>query len=205
MDISAVHQFLHCPTPKAWLDAALENLDILLIDHARCEKKAASTALSLMFKFPERSALLHKLSRLAREELRHFEQVFDLMNERGVKYQHLSASRYAAEMRAPVKLGNEATLPDVLIIGAYIEARSCERFAALAPVIEPHDPELAKYYRFLLKSESRHFLDYLELAREYAPQPIDDRIQYFGELEAKLISEPDDVFRFHSGIPKQAA
>ncbi|NVJ50503.1 MAG: tRNA-(ms[2]io[6]A)-hydroxylase [Gammaproteobacteria bacterium] len=201
MDISAVNQFLLAPTPQAWLDAALDNMDILLIDHARCEKKAASTALSLMFKFPERESLLHKLSRLAREELRHFEQVFELMKQRGVQYQHLSASRYAAEMRAPVTLGHTGTLTDVLIIGAYIEARSCERFAALAPVVEARDPELAKYYRFLLKSESRHFLDYLALAREYAPEPIEQRIQFFGELEAKLITEPDTVFRFHSGVP----
>ncbi|NVJ59308.1 MAG: tRNA-(ms[2]io[6]A)-hydroxylase [Gammaproteobacteria bacterium] len=201
MDISPVTDFLHCRTPQAWLDAALENQDILLIDHARCEKKAASTALSLMFKFPERENLLHKLSRLAREELRHFEQVFDLMRERNVEYRHLSASRYAAKMREPVKLGDEKTLPDVLIIGAYIEARSCERFAALAPAIESHDPMLAKYYRFLLKSESRHFLDYLSLAREYAKEPIDERITFFGELEAELINAPDDVFRFHSGVP----
>ncbi len=201
MDISSVHSFLHCETPKAWLDAALNNMETLLIDHARCEKKAASTALSLMFKFPERASLLHKLSRLAREELRHFEQVFDLMRERNIEYQHLSASRYAAKMREPVKMGEESGLIDVLIIGAYIEARSCERFAALAPVIEPIDPVLAKYYRFLLKSESRHFTDYLALAEEYSDQPIDERVEFFGKLEAELIQAPDTVFRFHSGIP----
>ncbi len=201
MDISSVQSFLHCETPKAWLDAALENMDILLIDHARCEKKAASTALSLMFKFPERASLLHKLSRLAREELRHFEQVFDLMRERNVEYQHLTASRYAAKMREPVKMGEESGLIDVLIIGAYIEARSCERFAALAPVIEPVDPVLAKYYRFLLKSESRHFTDYLALAQEYSSESIEERVKFFGKLEAELIQAPDSVFRFHSGVP----
>jgi tRNA-(ms[2]io[6]A)-hydroxylase len=202
MDISSVQSFLHCETPKAWLDAALQNMDLLLIDHARCEKKAASTALSLMFKFPERQSLLHKLSRLAREELRHFEQVFDLMRERNIQYQHLSASRYAAKLREPVKMGEESGLIDVLIIGAYIEARSCERFAALAPVIEPYDPQLAKYYRFLLKSESRHFTDYLALAEEYSNEPIADRVAFFGRLEAELIQSPDNLFRFHSGIPK---
>ncbi|MEE4244279.1 MAG: tRNA-(ms[2]io[6]A)-hydroxylase [Kangiellaceae bacterium] len=200
-DITEVKQFLKCSTPQAWLDQALDNMDILLIDHARCEKKAASTALSLMFKFPERASLLHKLSRLAREELRHFEQVFELMRERNISYQHLSASRYAAKLREPVRLGDESALTDVLIIGAYIEARSCERFAAIAPVIEPSDPILAKYYRFLLKSESRHFLDYIALAREYAKDPIDERIEFFGQLEADLITATDDVFRFHSGVP----
>jgi tRNA-(ms[2]io[6]A)-hydroxylase len=145
--------------------------------------------------------LLHKLSRLAREELRHFEQVFDLMRERNIQYQHLSASRYAAKLREPVKMGEESGLIDVLIIGAYIEARSCERFASLAPVIEPYDPPLAKYYRFLLKSESRHFADYLALAQEYADYPIAERVEFFGRLEAELIQSPDTLFRFHSGIP----
>ncbi len=201
MDISPVQEFLKCPTPEAWLNEALQNMPVLLIDHARCEKKAASTALSLMFKFPERQSLLHKLSRLAREELRHFEQVFDLMRERNIQYQHLSASRYAAKLREPVKLGEESALIDVLIIGAYIEARSCERFAALAPVIEPVDPVLAKYYRFLLKSESRHFMDYLALAEEYSKEPITERVEFFGELEAELIQSTDSVFRFHSGVP----
>ncbi len=200
-DISHVNEFLHASTPQAWLDEAVNQMDILLIDHARCEKKAASTALSLMFKFPERQSLLHKLSRLAREELRHFEQVFDLMRERNVKYQHLSASRYAAKLREPVKMGEESGLIDVLIIGAYIEARSCERFAALAPVIEDKDPVLAKYYRFLLKSESRHFTDYLDLASEYSREPIEQRVAFFGEMEAELITSTDDVFRFHSGVP----
>ncbi len=203
MNIAPVLEFLHCETPKAWIEHALENLDILLIDHARCEKKAASTALSLMFKFPERKNLLHKLSRLAREELRHFEQVFDLMEERNIEYCHLNASRYAAKMREPVKLGEERALTDVLIIGAYIEARSCERFAALAPYLDEIDPPLAKYYRFLLKSESRHFTDYLALAQEYSKQSIDDRVQFFGELEASLIQSPDPMFRFHSGIPSK--
>jgi tRNA-(ms[2]io[6]A)-hydroxylase len=201
VDISPVQQFLKCPTPDAWLEHALTQMDILLIDHARCEKKAASTALSLMFKFPERENLLHKLSRLAREELRHFEQVFDLMRERKIEYKHLSASRYAAKMREPVKLGEASALTDVLIIGAYIEARSCERFAALAPVVEPVDSILAKYYRFLLKSESRHFMDYLELAQEYSEHDIQPRVEFFGELEASLIQSPDTVFRFHSGVP----
>ena len=180
----------------------MENKEILLIDHARCEKKAASTALSLMFKYPEREQLLHKLSRLAREELRHFEQVFDLMRERNVEYQHLSASRYAAGMRKEMRTGEEGALTDVLVVGAYIEARSCERFHALAPLFDESDPKLARYYRCLLKSESRHFTDYLALAEEYSDEPIDDRVRVFGELEAELINRPDPVYRFHSGIPQ---
>ncbi len=87
---------------------------------------------------------------------------------------------------------------DTLIIGALIEARSCERFAALAPHV---DAELGRYYRYLLKSESRHFEDYLRLARLYADGPIDDRLAFFKDKERALIEEPDDTFRFHSGTP----
>ncbi len=87
-------------------------------------------------------------------------------------------------------------LVDTLIVGAFIEARSCERFARLAPRL---DEELQGFYQSLLKSESRHFMDYLKLARRYSPDPIDDRVAYFAQLEAELIVSPDREFRFHSG------
>jgi tRNA-(ms[2]io[6]A)-hydroxylase len=98
-DLDAIKDFLACETPQAWLDSALDNQDILLVDHANCEKKAASTALNLMYRYVEHHKLLTKLSRLAREELRHFEQVIAIMKRRGVDYPQLSASRYAGELR----------------------------------------------------------------------------------------------------------
>lgn len=171
---------------------------LLLADHAHCEKKAASTAMTLMFRYVDRSDLLNKMSRLAREELIHFEQVLGLMQARGLEYGHLSPARYAAGLRADVRTSEPGRLVDVLIIGAFIEARSCERFAALAPDL---DDELARFYRSLLKSEGRHYQDYLHLAREYAGEPIDDRIEHFRRLETELILSEDSEFRFHSGKP----
>ena len=198
-DISPLLAFLPCRTPEAWIGWALENEALLLIDHAHCEKKAASTALNLMFRYVDRPELLDNLSQLAREELLHFEQVVGLMRERGIRYDHLSPSRYAGALRAEVSTSEPQRLVDTLIVGALIEARSCERFAALAPRV---DPELGRYYRYLLKSESRHFEDYLNLARRYAETPIDDRIAFFKEKERGLIESPDSEFRFHSGTPE---
>ena len=198
-DISAIQSFLPCVTPEAWIGWALEHPDILLIDHAHCEKKAASTALNLMFRYVDRPELLDALSQLAREELLHFEQVITMMRCRGVEYGHLSPSRYASSLRAQMRSEEPGRLVDVLIIGALIEARSCERFAALAPHV---DEELGRYYRFLLKSESRHFEDYLALARLYSHESIEPRIEALRHVERELIQSRDTAFRFHSGVPE---
>ena len=198
--LDEIHQFLPCVTPDRWIEVAVkpENLCLLLTDHAHCEKKAASTAMTLMFRYVDRPDLLNKMSRLAREELIHFEQVLAIMQERGMVYDHLSSSRYAAGLRKYVRTSEPGRLIDVLIIGALIEARSCERFAKLAPFL---DDQLAKFYRSLLKSEARHYQDYLHLARDYAGEPIDERIAFFCEVERELIEAEDEEFRFHSGTP----
>ena len=193
-----IKQFLACETPDSWIQAALQNQAILLIDHAHCEKKAASTAMRLMFRYVDRIDLLNKMSRLAREELIHFEQVLAIMQDRGVVYDHMSPARYAGGMRKHIRTSEPGHLIDLLIVGAFIEARSCERFAKLAPFL---DEELAKFYRSLLKSEGRHYQDYLGLAEEYAGEPIADRVALFREVERELIESPDDEFRFHSGAP----
>lgn len=190
--------FLGCPTPPGWLEWAYANPDILLVDHAQCEKKAASTAMSLLYRYVDQPLLLSKMSQLAREELLHFEQVVTLMQRRGVGYRHLTASRYADGLRQLMRSGDPERLIDLLIIGALIEARSCERFARLIPYL---DEELAKFYRTLVKSEGRHFEDYLLLARQQTEAPIDDRIALFVAREQALITSPDTAFRFHSGVP----
>ena len=189
--------FLPCVTPDAWIEQALAHPQELLIDHANCEKKAASTALNLMFRYIDKPDLLQKMSRLAREELRHFEQVTALMAKRGVTYRGLSASHYAQRLRQHVRTVEPGRLVDTLIVGAFIEARSCERFAKLAPHL---DEELGDFYRSLLKSEARHYQDYLTLAQRYADGPIDDRIALFAEQEAQAITADDAAFRFHSGV-----
>ncbi len=198
IDLQPVYDFLQVPTPHQWIDAALDNLEILLIDHAHCEKKAAGTALKLMFRYTDYALLQHKLSRLAREELRHFEQVLAMIESRGYRYRPLQASRYARCLHEGIRTTEPGRLADTLIVGAIIEARSCERFAAIAPHLE--DEALAKYYRFLLKSESRHFTDYLALARS-VDTDLEARIRFFIEREADLITSADDRFRFHSGVP----
>lgn len=202
--VAPVKDFLLCETPDAWLQQAVSNLDVLLVDHANCEKKAASTALNLIYKYIDFPELLNKLSRLAREELRHFEQVLAIMEQRNITYQHVSASRYAAGLRDGVSASEPHKLVDTLICGAIIEARSCERFAALAPLL---DDELAAFYRSLLKSEARHFKDYLKLAKSFLhhTDAIDEgylnkkTAEMLGR-EAELITSPDNEFRFHSGV-----
>lgn len=196
--LAPVRAFLPCATPDAWVAWALENPELLLVDHANCEKKAASTALNLMYRYVDQPRLLHKLSRLAREELRHFEQVFALMQKRGVAYPQLSASRYAGELRKQVRGNEPGRLLDTLLVGALIEARSCERFAALIPVL---DAELADFYSSLLKSEARHFEDYLKLAAGLVPAAeVDERLAVLRPREAELIQSADTEFRFHSGV-----
>lgn len=196
--LQPIREFLLCATPDAWVQQALREPEILLVDHANCEKKAASTALNLMYRYVDNFELLNKMSRLAREELRHFEQVLAIMRSRAIPYRQISASRYAAELRKPVRSSDPEKLIDTLIVGAIIEARSCERFACLAPHL---DEELRKFYESLLKSEARHFQDYLALAKKAAGgKNIDDRVEFFLQLERKLIEEPDQEFRFHSGV-----
>lgn len=156
--------FLGCETPQAWLDEALNNLEILMQDHANCEK-AAGTAMNLMFRYSFFTDLQVKLAQLVREEMLHYEQVLEFMNKRGQEWKGLSAGRYAGGLRKEIRTYEPEALIDVLVIGAFVEARSCERFYALAPHV---DEELGRYYRYLLKSESRHYEDYLALALDVA-------------------------------------
>ncbi|WP_333954303.1 tRNA-(ms[2]io[6]A)-hydroxylase [Psychrobacter sp. S4(2024)] len=199
VDLSPIFDFLGARTSQAWVNAAVNNLPLIIQDHANCEKKAAGTAMNLIFRYEFSYDLQRKLAQLIREEMLHYEQVLGIMNERGQAWKYLSAGRYAKGMLKHKRTYEPAAMVDVLIIGAFIEARSCERFAALSEVI--NDERLAKYYRYLLKSESRHFEDYLALAQSLSEDNIDDRVAFFKEVEAELISTPDTELRFHSGDP----
>ncbi|MFW2077284.1 tRNA-(ms[2]io[6]A)-hydroxylase [Acinetobacter sp. ULE_I010] len=201
--------FLGCETPKAWLDEALNNLPLLMQDHANCEKKAAGTAMNLMFRYSFFTNLQIKLAQLVREEMLHYEQVLEFMTKRGQEWKGLSAGRYAGGLRKEIRTYEPEALIDILVIGAFVEARSCERFYALAPIV---DQELGRYYRYLLKSESRHYEDYLTLALDVAKtaklkdpeEDIQQRIELIREVEKDLILSPDKTFRFHSGVPNKA-
>lgn len=195
--LEEIQEFLPCQTPDKWLENALDNPVLMLIDHANCEKKAASTALNLIYRYIDNFELMNKMSKLAREEMRHFEQVIGIMKRRNILYQHVSASRYAAGLRDLARTDDPGKLIDVLIIGAFIEARSCERFARLAPYL---DSELEQFYTSLLKSEGRHYQEYLGLAKKVSKdESLDDRIAMFAEAEKQLVEQPDTEFRFHSG------
>jgi len=199
VDLTPVLDFLPCRTPDGCLTAAVESLPVLMIDHANCEKKAAATAMSLMHRYTDNTTLLNKMSRLAREELRHFEQVLKLMTRRGIAYESVTASRYAQTLREKVRKKDPHKLVDTLIVGALIEARSCERFSALAPHV---DTELRDFYTSLLKSESRHFSDYIGLAKGLEDADVvDERLDLFRSVERELIESPDSEIRFHSGDP----
>lgn len=196
-----ISRFLQVATPEVWLDEASERLPELLLDHANCELKAASSALGIVYRYPERDQLVWRMSRLAREELRHFEQVRQLLAARKIAYARLSASRYASRLHECVRREEPARLLDTLIVGAFIEARSCERFAALIPRL-PED--IARFYRGLLASEARHFEQYIGFAREecdVAEAELLSRIDQLRAVESQIVIEPDTLFRFHSGAP----
>lgn len=199
--VQAVLDFLPCRTPQAWLDQAHDHLPELLIDHANCEKKAAGSALSMLYRYVQHPELMSALSRLAREELRHFEQVCEHLAGRGIPYRHLSSSRYVAGLRSHVRTHEPMRLIDTLLVCAVVEARSCERFLSLAAVL-PED--LAAFYDRLLASEARHFKGYLNLAERLASEPYEENLAQLLSVEAELILTPDTDFRFHSG-PLQTA
>ena len=251
--VQPVHEFLHCPTPAAWIEAASrpENLAVLLLDHMHCELKAAQSAAFLIRRYAPDSLLaanvldwlkpyedyvyrgrgdgsfggtqglsklgshtrrddrvvnelISKMVLLIKEELHHFEQVLAIIKSRGIAMAPISAARYAAGMRRYIRTHEPAAFIDKLIVSAYIEARSCERFAALVPHV---DNELSKFYLSLLRSEARHFEDYLHLAHMLGKQAgvpaqsVTDRVDLFAQVEAELIQRADPEFRFHSGSP----
>jgi tRNA 2-(methylsulfanyl)-N6-isopentenyladenosine37 hydroxylase len=198
--ISLPHSILAASTPERWYEVARERWQELLIDHANCEKKAASTALSLIFTYPEDVALTQRMSRLAREELRHFEQVQQLMSDLKVPFVRMAPSRYADGLRRMLRKDEPSRLLDLMLCGALIEARSCERFVGLAPRLQ--EP-LARLYSALAHSEARHGSLYLKLAHGRAHgADWSQRLAHLAEVEAELVTSPDPQFRFHSGCPE---
>jgi tRNA-(ms[2]io[6]A)-hydroxylase len=198
---------LQAATPRSWAEQAAREWHTLLVDHANCEKKAASTALALMFAYPEDRALSLAMARLAREELRHFEQVQKLMQQLGVPVTRLSPGRYAGALRSQVDTGEPRRKRDLLLVGALIEARSCERFESVASLLpEP----MAQFYAGLAESERRHAGLYLALAEAGAGntaerEAVHARLKELAAFEARLVQDPDPEFRFHSGEPASHA
>ncbi|API87120.1 tRNA-(ms[2]io[6]A)-hydroxylase [Francisella uliginis] len=196
-NFATIESFLLCETPDQWIKSALDNIELMLIDHAHCEMKAASSAMTYIYRHPDKHDLVTRMSKIAREELVHFEQVMRILKRRNIEYKAISASRYASQLIKTARTDKEGRFIDALIIGAYIEARSCERFAKIAPFL---DQDLQKFYNGLLESEKRHFTIYLTFAEKYSSKDIGKDIKRIGEIEKELILSPDNEFRFHSGI-----
>ncbi|HKA15712.1 MAG TPA: tRNA-(ms[2]io[6]A)-hydroxylase [Myxococcota bacterium] len=189
---------LAAPTPPSWTGRVLADLDELLVDHAHCEKKAAGTALNLIFRYPRHASLLEPLSRLAREELVHFEQVLAILRARGVAFAPQKPAPYAGRLRAATRAADPDRLVDALLCSALIEARSCERFALLAEAVP--DPALREFYSVLHAAESRHRRVYVELAGTFAPRDaLCARHAELAGREAAILAQTPLAARMHAG------
>jgi tRNA 2-(methylsulfanyl)-N6-isopentenyladenosine37 hydroxylase len=189
---------LAAPTAPAWTERALAGLDELLVDHAHCEKKAAGTAINLIFRYSRHAVLLDPLSRLAREELVHFEQVLALLRARGVSFAAQKPAPYAGRLRAATRSQDPARLVDLLLCSALIEARSCERFALLADAVA--DPTLRDFYAGLHAAEARHQRVYVELAGSFAaPGELRTRLGELAAHEAAILAQTPLCARMHAG------
>lgn len=195
-DDAALSLGLAAPTDPAWLARALQDIDEILVDHAHCEKKAASSVLALLFRYPERTDLAAPLARLAREELVHYETLVRLLRARSVPFGHRVPAPYAAELLAAVRRAEPERLLDTLLCMALIEARSCERMALLATAVP--DGELAAFYRGLLASEARHRRVYVALARRVVSRDrVRDRLAELARHEAAILRRRPPAPRMH--------
>ena len=185
------------PTPPPWwLDELASHLPVLLVDHAHCEKKAAGTAINLIFAYVDRAELVHTLAGIAREELEHFQQVLDILRARDIGFVRQRPSAYGRRLHELVRTQEPERLADRCLVGAMIEARSCDRFQLL--VEHTNDPELATFFRNLLADEARHHTLYSDLARSFiGASAAKNRLEELLDAEAEIIRIGDTVPRLH--------
>ena len=190
-------KWLAAPSSAAWLEQALAHPELLLIDHAHCERKAAGAALQLMFRYPSDGELAAVLSPLAREELEHFERVQALLERRGLALRALAAPPYGAALAAQVRRNEPERMLDSFLVAGLIEARSHERMALLAA--HGSDPELRELYADLLASEARHFGIYWVLCeRRWPRQVVAERLAALALEEASILATLHHQPRMHS-------
>jgi tRNA-(ms[2]io[6]A)-hydroxylase len=190
-------KLLRQPTSEQWLQQALNNLDLILLDHSHCERKAAGVALNLIFRYPTYLDLIKQLTAIAKEELEHFEQVNQWLETKGIALAPLKPSPYGATLKQAVRKNEPERLLDSLLISALIEARSHERLGLLGEFCP--DAELAKFYRGLMASEARHYGVYWLLASQYFErQTVDARLEELADLESHILSELYPEPRIHS-------
>ena len=180
-----------------WLAQVDDDLPSVLIDHAHCEKKAAGTAMSLMFAYPGRADLCRELADIVVEELDHFRQVLDLLDARSIPLRSQRPSNYGRQLNELVRPQDPGRGIDRMLIASLIEARSCERFALLRDHVA--DRELAEFYGSLFESEARHHSTYVRMAKLFGPEEVvDARLCELAAAEAAIIDRGDDVARMHS-------
>lgn len=188
---------LKSQTDRRWFDQVDAHLDEVLIDHAHCEKKAAGTALNLIFHYVEDQELCREMTEIVNEELEHFHMVIDLLNRRGIRFRRLKPSQYGRKLNELVCRQEPQRAVDRLLVAGLIEARSCERFQALADHVG--DAELAEFYRSLFESEARHHSTYTRLARHFASEEaVLARLDELAVAEAAIIAEGEPLARMHS-------
>ena len=176
-------------TDPRWVDIASKNIEDILVDHAYCEQKAASTGISLIVKYPEKARLVEELTALVAEEWEHFDRVLQELRKRGFALGRPRRDEYVVQLMAHVRKGGarERQLMDQLLVSALIEARSCERFKLLWQHIP--DPDLSQFYYELMASEAGHFVSYVDLAKEYCdPQVVDARLQELLQIEGEIVT-----------------
>ncbi len=184
-------------TQTAWIEQALENMDVILLDHSHCERKATGTAINLMFRYPSYSKLVRQLTAIASEELEHFEQVNQILETRGIPLAPLNAPPYAKGLMSQIRTQEPHRLLDSLLVSGLIEARSHERLGLLGTHLE--DPKLAAFYRSLMASEARHFGIYWLLADTYFDRDlVQSRLAELAIVESDLLSTLYPEPRIHS-------
>lgn len=185
------------PTRWEWVEQALSHLNIILLDHSHCERKAAGVALNLMFRYPSNMQLVRQLTAIAREELEHFEQVNQWLERRGIPLGPLSSPPYGAGLKALIRRHEPERLLDSLLISGLIEARSHERLGLLATHCP--DRELAQFYRGLMASEARHYGVYWVLADTYFERDVvTERLEELAIQESELLATLHPEPRIHS-------
>jgi len=188
---------LKVPTSGLWVAQVIANLDIILLDHSHCERKAAGVALNLMFRYPSNTQLVRMLTAITREELEHFEQVNQWLERRGISLGPLSSPPYGAGLKAQIRHQEPKRLLDSLLISGLIEARSHERLGLLATHCP--DPELSQFYRGLMASEARHYGTYWILANTYFERSVvTQRLEELAIVESQLLATLHPEPRIHS-------
>ncbi len=181
---------LTLPTDPRWVNIASLNIEDILVDHAYCEQKAASSCISLIVQFPEKEKLVEVLTPMVAEEWAHFERVLEQLKKRGLKLGYARIDEYVEQLAKLIKKGGnrEQQLIEKLLMCALIEARSCERFRLLA--LELQDDELRQFYSELMVSEAGHYKNFIALAKEYADEKIvETRWRLFLKLEGEIMSQ----------------